>query len=298
MEDPKRFADAFNYLAFDGEQVVKAELLTEADVTELGIIMNQEKTEFVQKFRDILKQCIVKEDDKYAYLLMGIENHTDIHYALPVKNMIYDALNYGKQVANRAKEHKIEKDLHDDEFLSGFSKTDKLKPIITLVIYFGTSEWDAPRSLKEMFTDVSEQILQFVPDYKVNLIVPKEIKDFSKFHTDLGKVMKYIAVADQKEFLNAVALEEEYQDVNRETARLLKEVVGVKVKMKEKEEVNMCKALRDMTDEAREEGRMQVAKEVILLCREFGKTDDEIMNRLVVKLEIPKEKAEELCSLF
>lgn len=143
-----------------------------------------------------------------------------------------------------------------------------------------------------------EQILQFVPDYKVNLIVPKEIKDFSKFHTDLGKVMKYIAVADQKEFLNAVALEEEYQDVNRETARLLKEVVGVKVKMKEKEEVNMCKALRDMTDEAREEGRMQVAKEVILLCREFGKTDDEIMNRLVVKLEIPKEKAEELCSLF
>ena len=146
MEDPKRFADAFNYLAFNGEQIVQAQLLTEADVTELGIIMNHEKVEFAQKVRDILKQCILKEDDKYAYLLMGIENHTDIHYALPVKNMIYDALNYGKQVTNRAKEHKTKKDLHGGEFLSGFLRTDKLKPVITLVIYFGTSEWDAPRS--------------------------------------------------------------------------------------------------------------------------------------------------------
>lgn len=274
MEDPKRFADAFNYFAFNGKQVVQAELLTADDVTELGIIMNQEKTEAAQKFRDVLKKCIVKEDDKYAYLLMGIENHTDIHYALPVKNMIYDALNYGKQVTERAKEHKKKKDLYGDEFLSGFLKTDKLKPVITLVIYFGTSEWDAPRTLKEMFEGVSEQILRFVPDYKVNLIVPKEIEDFSKFHTDLGKVMKYIAVADQKELLNAVAQEEAYQVVNSETARLLKEVAGVKIKMNNKKEVNMCKALQDMTDEARadgmEQGMYQEFMENVLNMHESG----------------------------
>ena len=64
------------------------------------------------------------------------------------------------------------------EFLSGFKKEDKLKPIITLTIYFGPDVWDGPRSLKEMFEDIDESIMKYVEDYKVHLLVPNEIKDF------------------------------------------------------------------------------------------------------------------------
>ncbi|MDE7224002.1 MAG: hypothetical protein K2O34_09505 [Acetatifactor sp.] len=39
----------------------------------------------------------------------------------------------------------------DGEFLSGFWKTDRLIPVITLVTYFGSNSWDAPLSLKEMY---------------------------------------------------------------------------------------------------------------------------------------------------
>ena len=42
------------------------------------------------------------QEDEAAYILLGIENQTDIHYAMPVRNMIYDALQYGKQVADTA----------------------------------------------------------------------------------------------------------------------------------------------------------------------------------------------------
>ena len=58
--------------------------------------------EAVQKYRDVLKSAIIKQDDEAAYILLGIENQTDIHYAMPVRNMIYDALQYGKQVTDTA----------------------------------------------------------------------------------------------------------------------------------------------------------------------------------------------------
>ena len=176
LSNPKYFADSFNYYLFNGKQIIKSDNLETLDPTEMAIIPREASDETVEKIRDVLKQCILMADDKATYLMLGIENQTDVHYALPVKNMIYDALNYGKQVSETAKKHREENDLRGSaEFLSGFTKNDKLKPLITLTIYFGSDEWDAPRSLKEMFHTTDETVLRFVEDYRVHLIVPKEI---------------------------------------------------------------------------------------------------------------------------
>lgn len=80
-------------------------------------------------------------DGNAIYLVLGIENQSKIHYAMVVKNMVYDSLHYAKQVMEATKSHKGEK-LSGDEFLSGFTKEDKLIPVITLVLYFGAEEWD------------------------------------------------------------------------------------------------------------------------------------------------------------
>ena len=48
-----------------------------------------------QRWRDLLKSVIVKETGDMVYILLGVENQSDIHYAMPVKNMIYDGMNYG-----------------------------------------------------------------------------------------------------------------------------------------------------------------------------------------------------------
>ena len=259
MSIPEYFADACNFYLFDGKQIIKSYELQQMDPVELGIMFNEENREATQKFRDILKQCIVMEDEKYTYLIVGIENQSYIHYAMPVKNMIYDALNYGHQVVEKSRIHRTGKDIQGNEFLSGFSKTDKIKPVITLVIYFGTDEWDAPRSLKDMFEEVSEEILQYVSDYKVNLLIPKEIKDFSKFTTEFGKAMKYISVADDKEKYNKVATEETYKVINVETARLLSECAGIEIPVKEGEDkVEVCAAIRGIKEDAKVEGRAEV----------------------------------------
>ena len=141
------FADAFNYLIYEGKPVVDPEQLRELDTTEIALLFGSQEKEngqsddLVQKYRDILKFAVVMQEDEVAYILLGIElgieNQTDIHYAMPVRNMIYDALQYGKQVADTAANHrKSDKSFRkrtSGEYLSGFYKEDVLKPVVTLV---------------------------------------------------------------------------------------------------------------------------------------------------------------------
>lgn len=80
-----------------------------------------------------------------------------------------------------ADKHKKDNDLQGDEFLSGFAKDDKLRPVITLTVYFGMKEWDGPRKLSDMFQDIHQEVIPYVDEHKLNLIIPKEISDFGKF---------------------------------------------------------------------------------------------------------------------
>ena len=241
------FADAFNACVFGGKQVVNADELSlqEKDPAEIGIIFANGKKDTVSKLRDVLKKCVIMSNEKMTFLLLGIENQSDVHYAMPVRNLLYDALNYGQQVSEIASEHRKEKDLRNAEFLSVFSKEDKIIPVITLTVYFGSDKWDGPRSLKDMFPDdIDEEVLSKVDDYHLHLIIPAEIEDFSKFKTDLGKAMKYIAVSEDKEAMEELAKDEEFGKVGVDTVRLINECTGNNIEIPEGEEtVNMCKAM-------------------------------------------------------
>ena len=255
MSKPEYFADAFNFYFFDGKEVVKNNALTVLDPTEIGIIFDNKAKDIEQKVRDVLKQCIIMEDAQASYLILGIENQTDVHYAMPVKNMIYDALNYGSQVAEVAAEHRKNKDTKNKhEFLSGYTKNDKLKSVITLTIYFGIDEWDAPRSLKEMFIDTPEEILNLIDDYKLHLIIPKEIENFGLFTTDLGKALRYIAASDDKDAIKEIENDDSFRKVSVDTVKLINECTGSKIPVeKGMEEVDMCKGLKEYAEEYADE---------------------------------------------
>lgn len=212
--------------------------------------------------------------------------------------MIYDALNYGQQVSEKTKIHRDMKDIEGDEFLSGFAKTDKLKPVITLIIYFGAETWDGPRTLKEMFEGMDEEIYPFVNDYKVNLLIPGEIEDFTKFKTDFGKAMKYIAISNDKEAYRKVVEQGEYETVNVETARLLNESVGMKIPIEEGEkEMKVCKAVQGIMEDAKLEGKLEARKEtvgiMITTLQELGQSSEFIIKTIMDKFELSEEEVKE-----
>ena len=259
MEDNAIFADAFNFYIYNGEQVIKPEKLKAIDTTEIALPYGG-KNEVVpiQKLRDVTK--VAMADDNAAYLLLGIENQSDIHQAMPVRNMLYDAIQYSSQVADIANSHRKGKDKADTnaEYLSGFYSTDKLLPVITLTIYFGADEWDAPKSIHDMFSVKDENILKFIPDYRLNLITPADIadKDFSKFHTELNIALKYIKYSkDKNKLLNIIETDKAYKSVSKRTADMVSIVTNSDLKFSTREErVDMCEAIEGIKNDALNEG--------------------------------------------
>lgn len=288
------FADAFNACVFDGKQVIRADelFLQEKDPVELGIAFANGEKEVVQKLRDILKKCVIMSNDRMTFLLMGIENQSEVHYAMPVRNLLYDALNYGQQVSEIAAEHRKEKDLRDAEFLSGFSKEDKIIPVITLTVYFGSDEWDGPRSLKDMFSeDIDEEVLNKVDDYHLHLIIPAEIEDFSKFKTELGKAMKCIAVAKDEEAMEKLAKDNEFSEIGVDTVRLINECIGSDIEIPEGEEkVDMCKGLIGFANNV---AKKEVSKMLITNVTALMETLDTNLEGACKALKISVQEYEE-----
>jgi hypothetical protein len=264
MSDPSRFADAFNYFMFGGRHIIREETLTELDPTESVIIMTDKDTDVTQKFRDVLKQCILMENEMAVYLILGAENQAEIHYAMVVKDMVYDALRYGNQVSEIARHHRELKDITGSEFLSGFAKNDRLKPVITLTIYFGAEDWDAPRSLHEMFETKNPDILRFVNDYRLNLIVPNEINNFKLFNSELRQLLQFIAKSNDEEFIRNIQENNDFERVHADTVRLINVCTNSKIHIPEgAKEVNMCKGMQDYGMSCKMEGRSEIIENML-----------------------------------
>ena len=261
LSDNTRFSEICNYVLFDGEKVIKPEDLKECDTTEVLSVFGIDKKQIVkQKWRDLLKSVSVKHTGQMYVILIGAEAQTDIHYAMPVKTMIYDALNYGEQVNEAKKCHRKNRDYRSsDEFLSGFTLDDKLTPVITITLYLGTTQWDGPRSLAEMMPQMDERILPFINDYRINLLNPLEITDFSKFETGLRPLFELLKNASDEEKLNGLITNDEtFTRVDVETVAAINLFVGTDIKYDEKEEVvNMCKAWDDHKKLGIQEGMKQ-----------------------------------------
>lgn len=290
MSDTEVFADVFNYYVYGGRQVICPEQLEERDSTELALPYGADGAAVpVQRFRDVRKLYAAKTDGKTRYVLYGVENQTHIHYAMAVRNNLYDALDYAGQAEEAAKSHrkamkrektrsrtgkrktesapeetsvragKDQKPPSHGEFLGGFWKEDKLIPSVTLTIYFGSDQWDGPLSLFDMMEETDPRILSLINNYHVNLIAPAQMPDeeITKFQSDLREVLLFIKYSKDKEKLKKMlrANEKRFRAVERRAVDVMEAVTNMGIKYEEEEEkIDVCKAIEDMKTEARQEG--------------------------------------------
>lgn len=258
LSDNVRFADLCNAVLFGGEQVVKADQLTEKDSTEvLSVLGADPKQIYLQKWRDILKNVVVKTDNNVCFVLFGVEAQANIHYAMPVRNMIYDALNYGYQVKEAAGKHKRNKDTKSpDEFLAGFTSEDRITPVITITVYLGNKNWDAPRCLADMYGSVDERLKPYLQDFDAHVFVPSEFDDFGKFQTELKQIFEVLSAAGDKSRMKQILSEDEmFRRLDNNTVRTINDIAGTKISLNEKGEVvNMCKAWEEQYEDGVAEG--------------------------------------------
>lgn len=264
FEDPQRFADLLNGHLFGGNQIVKAENVQERNRVLTRTKQGGQRSESSTVIRDVLKQVGIGANMRV--MLISLEEQSDIHYAMPLRVMNGDAVVYQRQWRKKRKRHWKKKNLKSAEYISGFAKTDKLIPTLTLVLYFGSKPWDGPRTLKEMMdlSEIPESIRDKIADYPMELLEIRNCPNPERFQTDLQFVVGFLKYASDKEALAAYVTEhkEEFADLAEDAydliscmskSRELKEVKAI-YKNEEGGTVNMCQAITEMIEDGRKEG--------------------------------------------
>ena len=293
LSDNDRFADLCNYSIYDGEQVIKPEDLKPLPNAESAIIQKMNELIASKKLRDIAKGVTIKRDEHVTFAVIGVENQSEIHYAMVVKNMLYDAMNYSSQVKAIEKElRKGEQPLTNAEFLSGFTKDSTICPVITIVINWSNKEWDAPVRLKSMFGDIDSRLMDAISDYEIKVIDPHKIDDFQKFHTELGDVLEFIKHQNEENYSkNLLAQKGDNWTLHRDSVNAINVFTGSKIPIDPvKKEVNMCRAIEALV----EDGITKRDKEKITGMLKKGKTPEDIVEFCDYPMELVLEVQAEL----
>ena len=133
--------------------------------------------------------------------------------------------------------------------------------------------------------------LSFVPDYKVNLIPPKNVDeaDFdSKFNTGLG--LAFNAIKHSQGNPVDIVMNSKRRKIDRASALFIKEVLNFDLEFSEPEEegeVDMCKAVEDFTL------KTKVLALIDYLTGE-GDSKEEIIKKIVNKYPVTPEYVEGL----
>lgn len=309
MQQNDVFADAFNYFIYGGEQVIDPASLVELDTREIGLPYGgtEGAEQPVQRTRDVIKSVTAMTDQRTAFLVLAIENQANVHYAMPVKDMVYDALQYAKQVEKAVASHKKSGDYKgadSDEYLSGFMKSDHLMPVVTLVVYFDAKAWDGPLSIHEMFAEQDARIMALVPDYKINLIAPASIpdEDFAKFSSNLKEVLAFIKYSRDKEKMQTL-LENDpvFHKLDRDAVSVLNQCTNANLTINETEEaIDVCLAIQEMNRDAAMKAAKEAAKEAtkkatestfVTTCKELGVSLTDTITKFSAKFGASEQDA-------
>ena len=240
---PDIFADAINAILYDGKSVVTPERMRTIDIETQHVEERDGDIRADARFRDLAK--IVEVDDA-IYCLFAIEHQSVEDYTMPLRIMEYDVREYLRQVkSNKGVQVRI-------------------KPIITIVMYWKADKWNQPVSVKDMFDRNTVRWLEdnglggYIQDYRMHLFEPGAVKeDLEKFKTELKDVIAYVKYSKSTEALKDY--NEKYKpDLTKSTVTLINELTNSKyVFIEGKERLDMCEAFEGLIEEGRAKGKAE-----------------------------------------
>lgn len=261
----ERFADVMNVGMFQ-EKVLTAEQLSERDGY-LGHAEKEKEGSSIQRNRDVTKKAAFGT----SFVILTAENQNDIHYAMPVRIMGYEFMDYNRQLKEIKAVHEKKKDLYGAEYISGFSKDDKLQPICTLVIYYGKEPWKGPTKLSDMmdFSKLPETVRNMVADHPIHIIDARRFEDSEKLETDarlfFGMIQRDENADEWEKYVEEN--KEAFQNISSDTYDAIATFTKTGRFLENKEkyldvegDVDMCKAMDDLIKRGEERGEKRGEK--------------------------------------
>ena len=299
--DNAHFADFFNAVLFDGRQIIKPDELESEDTEVSFISEHKERLETIEVSRDVVKIHKRSAMQGVELVLLGMEAQEHIHYAMPMRVMGYDYSAYRRQYSANAQKHRENKDLQGDEYLSGMGREDKFIPIITVVVYYGEKPWDGAASLWGILS-IPQQMRKFVNDYKMWLVEARQnnLVLHNMDNKDLFNLLEILLDKSMslKEIRNRAI---EYTQEHKVDMAVVMTVAGAtnnKVDydmLSKKGDADMCTVFEETWEEGKAEGK---AEGIIVMGLDCGLSEDDVLEKLQEKLNIPLQKAQEYFCLY
>ncbi len=278
------------------------------DTEESTILANRGYAESIQASRDVIK--IQKKSTTLGadFVMYGLENQERIHYAMPMRVMGLDYAAYKKQYDSQAKKNRKRTEIDGDEYLSKMRKTDKLSPVITVVVYYGEKPWDAAVSLHGML-DIPQRLAGLVSDYKMNLVEARK-NDLSLHNTNNIDLFQLLGIIMNRNLSRQEAREQaiSYADSHKVDKSVIMTVAGatnsrIDYNAFEKGDGKMCTLFEEIAKEnesrGRQEGRQEgEARQIVEMGQEFGLSESDILLRLQKKLNVSEETAQAFLQMF
>lgn len=264
FEDQERYADLINGFLFDGEQLITSQDVQEMDSRVTGVLGKLKQKFMLQKYRDSVRKVIFNTN----FAIIGLENQDRVHHGMPVRIMLSDAASYDKQMRQLKRFHRTKRDLKGDEFLGGFSRQDKLHPVITICIYYGKTPYNGAKELYQMieYDFLPDKLKPFLNNYKIHILDLHNFNNIACFKTDLQEVFGFIQRSGDAEAERQFTFEHEdiFRTLDEDAFDVITAITGSGelelVKEDYREEggtINMCEAIRGMIEQGRVEGVKQ-----------------------------------------
>ena len=189
------FADIGNVILFHGEELLSADSL-EPQPTELTYKDNHGAMRGHQL--DTRMKATKQEMDIAIFCM---ENQSEVSQVMPVRDMGYQYSNYNEQIRQIQKKNENEGIYYT---VSGIGKSQKLIPVISIILYYGTEEWDGPEKLSDMFSipeKWKEKLSPWIAEHPIHVvnIASQDESVRAKYKSDFRYIVDFLACAGDRE---------------------------------------------------------------------------------------------------
>lgn len=238
FKNKENFADLFNGALFHGNEIIKADKLTEINTENIHIQQSLSKNheiDITKRYRDLCMQY----DDGILQIILGCEDQSEIDYAMPVLSIV---------------------------FYYGDTPWDASKSIHNMI------KWPEKLDIKSLIPDYKINLVwaynvEDIHHYKSDL---QYILHMLEYKQDKEKLRDYVIKNDKE--LQAMS-----QDSHNAIVALFGDEMFKGIERSEKGEVKVVsKALLDIKNEGKEEGikKGEILNLILLINKKYKKGKD------------------------
>ena len=198
------FSDIVNVNLFGGRCYVSAKELSREPGELITKAVSDDK--LCQLQMDVPMKC--KKDNINFFLCL--ENQSDKNNVMPVRDMGYQHAKYMEQI-KEAKESNRKTGNYPNPMTKELNDSQKLSPVITLVLNYSQKEWGKPRCLNDMLEfpeDMKCELEPWIPSYSVCVInlASQPETTIRQYQSDFKYIVRYLSCGNDRRYRKAKEL--------------------------------------------------------------------------------------------